>query len=106
MKIWKKWIRTVVEGLKTGEVNTVTDTWSYAVSKQYFEPLGIPINTRISWDEDTVNTELLETLFLLPTNKNRPFPIVGSTIVGPTAGTVYQVDAQNYTLLVNSKQTM
>jgi hypothetical protein len=35
----------------------------------------------------------------LPTDTNRPFPVVGSTIVGPTAGTLYNVDTQNYTML-------
>jgi len=83
---------------KNGTVDTIAESWSYAISKTYLEPVGILPNTRFSWDADTVNEiklrnkELADEVFTIPVNKNRPYLIVGTSLVGPSLGAPYTPD--------------
>ncbi len=73
-------------------VNGLAEAWCYGVQQTYLEPLGVTMNTRFSWNAETVadikarNPALAGENFLLPTNAARPFPIIGATLVGPWAG--------------------
>ena len=90
---------------KNGIVDTIAESWSYAISKVYLEPIGIIPNTRFSWDETTVNEiklrnkELSNEIFLIPKNKNRPFLIIGTTLVGPSNGAPYTPDNRDFTMM-------
>jgi hypothetical protein len=96
---------TGLQAFNASEVDKLSDSWAYGVSKTYFEPLGIKENTRFSWNANSVkeiktrNSELVNEEFLLPTNADRPFPIIGATFVGPAAGGPYQADNQNYSFI-------
>jgi len=90
---------------KNGIVETIAESWSYAISKTYLEPVGILPNIRFSWDETTVNEiklrnkELNNEEFIIPKNKNRPFLIIGTALVGPSIGAPYTPDNRNYTMM-------
>ena len=69
------------------------------------EPLGITSNTRYTYSDVTANDiikrnpELSNEKFLLPSNKERPYMILGSAMVGPTKGAPYHSKYQNYTMM-------
>lgn len=87
------------------EVDSIADAWCYGVSKTYLEPVGILQDKMFSWDADSVkdivsrNKNFKQSDFQVPVNPNRPYPIIGTTLVGPTAGGPYSKNTQNYTLL-------
>jgi hypothetical protein len=86
-------------------VSSVATSWVYGVQAVYLTPANIPPHTRFSWDQQTVdeikkrNPSLANETFLLPSNTDRPFPIVGTTLVGPAEGGPYKSATQNYTML-------
>lgn len=86
-------------------VDTIPSGWSYAVSKQYLEPVGITKNTRFSWNAETVadikarNPDLAGETFLLPSNSKRPYFLIGTTLVGPSDGSPYTTEHQNFTMI-------
>lgn len=86
-------------------VNTPSDAWAYGVQMTYLEPVGIKAYTRFSWNAATVadiksrNPELANEEFLLPSNTDRPYPIIGATLVGPKDGAPYTAETQNFTLV-------
>lgn len=94
-----------VDAIKKGLVKGMADAWCYSTQETYYEPVGIKSSTRFSWTEDIVkdikarNPSLKDEKFLLPTNKNRPFPLVGSAIVGPTKGAPYSYDTRNFSMI-------
>lgn len=96
---------TALKALKDNTVDSIAEGWVYALSKQYFEPVGIPAATRFSWSVDTVadikkrNPELKDEQFLLPTNSKRPFMILGAAIVGPSEDAPFTTEAQNFTMM-------
>jgi len=102
---YKEMTLIALEAIKDKTVDSVAAAWSYAVSKTYLEPVGIKPNVRFSWDEATVkdiksrNSELANAEFTIPVNKNRPFPVTGTTLVGPVAGAPFTAKTQNYSLL-------
>eukprot|EP00286_Rhodomonas_abbreviata_P019853 CAMPEP_0181311752 /NCGR_PEP_ID=MMETSP1101-20121128/13316_1 /TAXON_ID=46948 /ORGANISM="Rhodomonas abbreviata, Strain Caron Lab Isolate" /LENGTH=576 /DNA_ID=CAMNT_0023418527 /DNA_START=26 /DNA_END=1756 /DNA_ORIENTATION=- len=87
-----------------GGVHSVAEAWSYGVSNVYLEPLGIPPNTRFSWNQETVddikkrNPSLADETFTIPVNPHRPFPIIGTALVGPTQGAPYVEGTQNFSI--------
>eukprot|EP01035_Chromulina_nebulosa_P019172 gene19172-25017_t len=93
-----------LEALSAKIVNTIPDAWAYAVYEMYLAPAGIPEDTLFSWNLKSVegiklrNSVYKETEFLIP-NGNKPFPVIGTTLVGPVAGGPYRTYSQNYTLL-------
>jgi hypothetical protein len=93
-----------LSALKDGTVDSFADGWALAVSTFYLEPLNIFPSTLFSWNEGVVsdikarNPDFENRSFILP-RSNRPFPVLGFTIVGPTEGGPYKADTQNYTLL-------
>jgi hypothetical protein len=58
-------------------------------------PLGIQGHQPVAWNSEHVqdirarNPSLTTTAFTLPKNSQRPFPIVGTTLVGPDDGAPY-----------------
>ncbi len=97
----------ILDALKArfGTTDTIPDSWVYSISKNFLEPVGISKNVRFSWNEATVadiktrNPSLSKEKFYLPTNTNRPFPIIGTTLVGPSVASPYDSDNQNLTLI-------
>lgn len=88
-----------------GTTDGMAAGWNHALFTQYLEPVGISENTRFSWNADTVNDikarnpSLANEIFLLPANENRPFSLIATSLVGPTAASPFRPKAQNYTLL-------
>lgn len=94
-------------GLKAwaaGLVDSAADAWAYGIAKTYLEPANIPTGKYFSWNDNTVkdivgrNKGLSKSDFLVPKGP-KPFPVIGSTLVGPAAGVPYNSKNQNYTLL-------
>ena len=73
------------------------EAWANRVQAVYMEPLGIERNMPIAWSQEQVadirarNPSLQDRAFALPASASRPYPIVGSTLVGPGAGAPYTV---------------
>jgi hypothetical protein len=86
-------------------VDGVAAGWCYAVSDSYLEPVGITKATRFSWNAASVsdikkrNPTLENEKFLLPSNTNRPFSLIGTTLVGPSDGAPYTIPNQNFTMI-------
>lgn len=91
--------------MKNGEVHSIADAWAYGVSKTYLETVGVNPGKFFSWNEETVkeilarNPSLKAGDFTTVIQANRPFPIIGTSLVGPAAGAPYTHKNQNYTLL-------
>lgn len=102
---YKELTLIALQAIKDKTVDNVAAAWSYAVSKTYLEPMGIRPNVRFSWSKDTVsdikgrNADLVDAQFTIPVNANRPFPVIGTALVGPIDGAPYTSKTQNYTLL-------
>lgn len=85
-------------------VDSIAAAWCYGVSKTYLEPAGILPGKKFSWNQDTVseivkrNKQLSSSDFQVP-NSNRPFSIIGTTLVGPSDGAPYTASSQNYTMI-------
>lgn len=95
------------EAYFSGKVDSVAGAWCYGVSKTYLEPAGIMPNQYFSYSSNMVSDILKRNSrsglttkdFLLPANTERPFSIIGTTLVGPNEGAPYTMEKQNYTLL-------
>lgn len=94
-------------GLKAwtrGEVHSIAGAWAYGVSKSYLEPVGVTPGKYMSWNDATVaditkrNPQLSASDFTT-VKLDRPFPIIGTALVGPAEGAPYTTKNQNYTLL-------
>ena len=94
-----------LQAIKDKTVSTLSDSYCYGLQKVYLDPVGITENTRFSWSDATVedikkrNPELANEVFLLPTNKKRPFMVAGSAIVGPSAGAPYRSKHHNMSMM-------
>jgi hypothetical protein len=88
-----------------GTVHSLADAWVYGVSKTYLEPAGIMPNKYFSLNDKTVqeiiakNPQLTVSDFTTVANSNRPFPIIGTALVGPANGAPYTKATQNYSML-------
>jgi hypothetical protein len=93
------------QAVKEGLVEGMADAWCYSTQQTYYEPVGITSATRFSWNEAVVNDikarnpSLQNEPFLLPTNKDRPFPLVGSAIIGPNQGAPYSYETRNFSMI-------
>lgn len=102
---YKELTLIALQALKDKVVSTAAESWAYAVSKTYLEPVGVTPNTRFSWSANTVsdikkrNPALANEQFTIPKNANRPYPIIGTTLVGPIDGAPYTIKTQNYTMI-------
>eukprot|EP01041_Mallomonas_annulata_P001795 gene1795-3484_t len=82
-------ITYAVSELVTNKAHSISDAWVSAIYKSYLAPAGIPSKSFFSWNMDTVedikkrNPILENATFLLPTNSNRPFPIITAGLIGP-----------------------
>lgn len=98
-------IGIALKALADKTVSSIPDAWAYGVQKTYLDQAGIPAGIPFTWNSDTLsdiyerNPSLKESnaKFLLPTNPKRPFPIVGTTLVGPTDYAPYTPKTQNFT---------
>eukprot|EP01034_Spumella_vulgaris_P028160 gene28160-34976_t len=89
------------------EALSFAESWAFALSKNYLEKVGIKKGVRFSWNRATVDSihERNPTMnnpkypFILPTNKDRPFPVIGMTLVGPQVASPFLVENQNLTLI-------
>jgi predicted acylesterase/phospholipase RssA len=85
--------------------STLGEMWCHATQDVYMTPVGIKADTRWAYNQEQINDikqrnpELSNEEFLLPTLSTRPYPIIGSTIVGPEEGAPYTFkrENQNYT---------
>lgn len=90
-----------LESMANGDAEGVANSWAYAVQDVYLSPAKIPQNTRFSWSPDTVkdirsrNPALATAEFLLPVNKDRPFWLIGTTLVGPVSAGPYKPENHN-----------
>ena len=102
---YKELTLIALDALKNKVVDSMAAAWSYAVSKTYLEPVGIMPNTRFSWSAQTVadikarNGDLFDAEFTIPVNPDRPFPIIGTTLIGPIDGAPFVAKTQNYSLM-------
>jgi len=84
---------------------SIADSWCHATQETYFAPVGIPTGTRFSWNAASVqdikrrNPQLSTEEFIIPKKSNRPFPIVGTSMVGPNEGGPYSFDTRNFTMM-------
>lgn len=94
-----------IEGILAGTVTSYAEAWSYAVSKVYLEPTDIVPDKYFSWNNASVqdiitrNPQLSTNDFVTMGEVNRPFPIVGISLVGPSVGAPYLPEAQNYSMI-------
>lgn len=74
----------------------------------YHEPAGIPSGIPFSWNNETVadiknrnqGIDLIQkATFLTPNRADRPFPIGGVTLVGPSDAAPYNYDNKNVTFM-------
>jgi hypothetical protein len=94
-------------GLKAwarGEVNSVAGAWAYGVTTAYLTSVGVTPGKYFSWNEKSVSEILSKNSHLTAADfttvkLNRPFPIIGTALVGPAEGAPYTHKNQNYTLL-------
>eukprot|EP01034_Spumella_vulgaris_P026327 gene26327-32893_t len=87
------------------DISTASDAFAYALSKDFLENVGIQKGVRFSWNQATVNSiktrnpALSAAPFILPTNTNRPFPVIGTTLVGPTIASPFSDNNHNLTMI-------
>ena len=100
-------VPAMLEEMKESNVG-IGEAWINRVQAVYMEPLGIKSGIPLAWNNEQIssicsrNPSLVDTTFTLPTNSQRPFPIVGSTMVGPDAGAPYSSGdngSRNFTML-------
>lgn len=89
-------VPAMLQDMKENHVG-MAEAWVNRVQSVYMEPLGIERHMPIAWSQEQVddirarNPSLQDRAFALPASSSRPFPIVGSTLVGPGAGAPYTV---------------
>lgn len=99
---WRNLTLVAMDAYHKGYVTSAADAWAYGVSKTYLEPIGIKQSTYFSWNSASVseivsrNKGLNAAAFVTPKG-TKPFPIIGSTLVGPSEGAPYNEKNQNYT---------
>lgn len=98
-------VKFTLGSIKDGSSNSVADAWALATQHFYFDPAGIRPSIPFSLNKETVrdivnrNPSLTDTDFVLLADKDRPFPIVGTGLVGPADGAGYESDNRNLTML-------
>jgi hypothetical protein len=84
---------------------TFGEAWIDAVQDTYCNNLNIKTNQPVAWSQENVddiksrNPQLANQDFTLPTNSQRPFPVVGSTMIGPAVGGPYYKSNRNFTMM-------
>lgn len=87
---------------KTGIAPTLADAYATSFGRIYMEPVGVTPNKLFSWNADTVkdilsrNPQLSEADFTTIV-RDRPFPIIGWTNIGPYEGAPYTSKNNNFT---------
>ncbi len=83
---------------------TFGEAWVDAVQDTYCKDLNIKPHQPIAWNQEHVddikarNPQLIDQPFTLP-NNGRPFPIIGSTMIGPAIGGPYYKHNRNFTMM-------
>lgn len=100
-------IKYNLEAWRSGDAAGIADAWLWGVHYTYTNKANIPKNAHWSWNASTVNDILARNpssslpsadQWILPTNGDRPFPVVGSSLMGPTLLEPYE----NHTTLNTS----
>jgi len=103
--VYKELTLIALEAMKDKTVSSLAEAWSYGVSKTYLEPMGIMPDKRFSWNAKAVadikarNPSLADADFTIPVNQNRPYPIIGTTLVGPIEAAPFTSKTQNYSMM-------
>jgi hypothetical protein len=98
-------VKFTLESIKDGSSESIADGWAQATQHFYFEKAGIQAAVPFSLDKDTVqdivmrNPSLINTEFMLLADKDRPFPMVGTGVVGPAEGAGYAINNRNLTMI-------
>ena len=104
--------------LKCASSKVVVDSYTYlsqgadmghaytdAVFDAYFKPIGLERNQFWAYTPTQVqdiielNPSIHEKDFVLPSNRKRPFPIVGTTLVGPEKLSPFKTSNRNYSMI-------
>ena len=83
------------------------ESWRTACQQVYLDKIGVVPNSYFSYNQQTVddikarNPSLQNEIFLLPRDSERPYMIIGTSLIGPSSGAPYNCknSNQNVTLL-------
>jgi len=87
------------EGISSSDssiFHNLSDIWGDVIFDIYLKPVGIERNSYFSWSKGCVedikqrNPSLIHEKFLTISNPQRPFPIIGTTLVGPNSAMPYE----------------
>jgi hypothetical protein len=94
-----------IDLVKEKGLDGLAEAWTDSVQSIYLEPFAIKSKTRFSWSQEVVddiksrNPDLANEEFLLPTNSDRPYPVIGSTLVGPYNAAPFEPDDKNFSMV-------
>ena len=98
-------VQYTLASIKDGTTSSIAEGWASATQHFYFDPAGIESSVPFSLNADTVqdivhrNPSLRHQQFVVLSDTDRPFPIIGTALVGPTEGAGYTFDNRNFTML-------
>ena len=87
-----------------GRAKGFADAWVWATQVTYMDKAHIP-RSHLSWSNEVVkdiisrNPKLKTTDFVLPSDRERPFPVIGSSFIGPADNAPY--DSTRNTSLID-----
>lgn len=96
-------VETVLENIADPRV-AGHDVWALSISELYLQPSGIDWDTVLSLDQNHIdaikaaNPSLASTKFVTPNGPDRPFLVVGSTLLGPTGISWMKSANRSYTM--------
>ena len=83
----------------------VAHAYSDGIFDSYFKPVGLERNQFWAYTSSQVqdiiklNPSINEKDFVLPSNSKRPFPVVGTTLVGPENLSPFKTSNRNYSMI-------
>lgn len=102
---YKNLTLVALEGYAKDKEAGIAAAWVYGVSKTYLEPIGVVPGQFFSWNDAVVSDivsrnrlSLSKKDFIVPKG-NKPFPIIGATVVGPASCGPYEPKTQNYSMV-------
>ncbi len=96
-------ILEMLKAYRAGLAETFGESYIPAISSIYLEPVNVPRNKFFTWNEKTLEDILLRNSQLSTDNftlvvRDRPFPVIGMTVIGPFDGVPY-TGRNNFTRL-------
>lgn len=101
---YKNLTLVALEGYSLHKEDGIAAAWVYGVSKTYLEPIGIQPGKYFSWNDASVsdilsrNRGLSKDNFIVPKG-SKPYPVIGTTVVGPANCGPFDSKNQNYTMV-------